>query len=460
MSCKSNVFAAVCSAILTYSVPVANALTAALQQAKSKFYPRFEASLQPKTPFAGTEHANFSQSLLSNLLGGIGYFFGSGLVDTSNQSEYEEEAIKTPTHSVNGHTKPASTRSLELFSCVPSRSNFPRGFLWDEGFHQLLVLEWDLDLSIEMLQSWLTIMDEHGWIAREYILGPEARSKVPHEFQVMYPHHANPPTLFLAAKAITGRLHRKVPYHGVPSMYLDNKDATAQLLQKLLVGLKKHYFWFRDTQKGSATSANLSEHRHAAVYRWRGRTSQHILASGLDDYPRSQPPSLEELHVDAASWVGLMATVLRDMSKALDRNEYKEFETHRLAIRAALDDIYWSSEDRGYCDVAPKDKAFSKVCHIGYVSLMPFLVGLLEHDHPNLGHVLDMIRDEKKLWSHYGLRSLSLSDEFYGKDENYWRGPIWINVNFLAIQRLMVRRKRHFQQRMFENLPNHCRKYL
>jgi len=89
---------------------------------------------------------------------------------------------------------------------------------------------------------------------------------------------------------------------------------------------------------------------------------------------------------------------------------------------------------------------------------MPFLVGLLEHDHPHLGYVLDLVRDKQKLWSPHDLRSL-LSDEFYGKDENYWRGPVWININFLVVQRLLVRRSSGYSQRTkFEILRNDYRK--
>lgn len=98
-----------------------------------------------------------------------------------------------------------------------------------------------------------------------------------------------------------------------------------------------------------------------------------------------------------------MATVFRDMSRALDRDEFKEFENHRLAIRADLDSIYWSSEDRCYCDAYSGENGVVHVCHFGYVSLMPFLVGLLEHDHPHMGYVLDLIRDKQKLWSPHGL---------------------------------------------------------
>lgn len=51
---------------------------------------------------------------------------------------------------------------------------------------------------LEIIKSWFSLVDEDGWIAREQILGDEARSKVPSEFQVQFPHHANPPTLFIA----------------------------------------------------------------------------------------------------------------------------------------------------------------------------------------------------------------------------------------------------------------------
>ncbi|KAI7652922.1 hypothetical protein KC318_g14590, partial [Hortaea werneckii] len=35
-----------------------------------------------------------------------------------------------------------------------------------------------------------------------------------------------------------------------------------------------------------------------------------------------------------------------------------------------------------------------------------------------------------------GVRSLSKKDELYGTDENYWRSPVWMNMNYLIVSNL------------------------
>ena len=195
----------------------------------------------------------------------------------------------------------------ELFTMVPSRPFFPRGFLWDEGFHLLVLLPWDLDLAVSIVLSWFARMDHNGWIAREQILGPEARTKVPPKFQVQHPDHVNPPTLFLAVSALCDILSGKTPYRGHVSQYLASQKAARGLLATLYPLMKRHFGHFRRTQAG-----NMSYDRPASSegYRWRGRTPQYTLASGLDDFPRAEPPHPGELHVDAISWVGAMCDSL------------------------------------------------------------------------------------------------------------------------------------------------------
>lgn len=76
------------------------------------------------------------------------------------------------------------------------------------------------------------------------------------------------------------------------------------------------------------------------------------------------------------------------------------------------------------------------VCHSGYISLFPFLTGMLPATSPNLGAVLDLMRDPTKLWSEYGIRSLSKDHPLFGQGENYWRGPIWMPFNYMALSSL------------------------
>jgi len=61
----------------------------------------------------------FGQQALANLFGGLGYFYGP--IRILNESDGGKSWF---------YDEPAG-----LFTCTPSRPYFPRGFLWDEGFH-------------------------------------------------------------------------------------------------------------------------------------------------------------------------------------------------------------------------------------------------------------------------------------------------------------------------------------
>lgn len=294
-------------------------------------------------------------------------------------------------------------------------------------------------------------MDEDGWIAREQILGNEARSKVPPEFTVQYPHYANPPTLFIILEAFIDKLNdRKSVRHGQPgsedilknirSAHVESPELAEAYMRSIYPLLKRHYFWYRNTQKGDIKTYDRPAFSTKEGYRWRGRSIQHIMTSGLDDYPRALPPHPGELHVDLISWMGMMSRSLRRIAEALgEEDDAEEFKGYETAIARNIDDLHWDESEKTYCDATIDEYEESiHVCHKGYVSLFPFMTGMIHPDSPHLKPVLDLISDPEELWSEYGIRSLSKKDRFYGTDENYWRSPVWININYMVLKNLYV----------------------
>ncbi|KAL8804530.1 MAG: hypothetical protein Q9200_005799 [Gallowayella weberi] len=394
---------------------MSDSITKGTSDGLSWFQKRFGMVYAPHEPFTSTVHTEFSRYLLSNLLGGIGYFHGKSRVDDSSAQAYSETELKfwEKAAAARAHSVVQDDGPHELLSAVPSRPFFPRGFLWDEGFHLQVILDWDMDLALEIVSSWFQLMDDDGWIAREQILGPEARSKVPPEFQVQYSHYANPPTLFFVIAAFLGHLEKASSYRATK------------------------YF------------------HHSRLPMARSHTS--TLTSGLDDYPRAQPPHPEELHVDALSWVGTMAKTLKKLSVFLREEEDEAtFSLQEAEIIRSINDVHWSELDQAYCDTKIAAAEPPKhVCHKGYVSLLPFCLGLVGHDSPHLGAVLNLIRDPEELWSPFGIRSLSIRDKYFGIDEDYWRGPIWMNINYMILDRLLeLTQLRGFHQSRASNMWN------
>ncbi|SNX84466.1 related to ER glucosidase I [Melanopsichium pennsylvanicum] len=436
-------------------------LTQALKAASEAYDRRFETALKLSSKNYTPEQIEYARDLTSSITGGIGFYHGSAIVDRSFRHEYDAETgsgVYDP--EVHGQADPQSTEPQQLFTATPCRNIFPRGFYWDEGFHLAHVGAWDNDLSLDILRSWIRLIDEDGWVAREQILGDEARSRVPDGFQTQYPQYGNPPTLILAVAAYVNRLVARNENLSLNDAALSQQQSLSDFatlsdapisdkmlssaalgqafLHEIYPSLRRHYRWFRRTQRGEIKEWDREATSRHEAYRWRGRTKDHVLASGLDDYPRAPVPHTGELHVDLHSWMGSFADTMSKIARVLGKeDDLDEYERHYSDIVANLDDLHWSEENKMYCDasVDEEDQSYH-VCHAGYVTLFPFMLELLPTDSERLGHLLDLLEDPQQLWSPFGIRSLSPKDEFFGQGENYWRGPVWVHMSYLSLRAL------------------------
>jgi len=490
---------------------------------------------------------------LSAMLGGIGHFYGKPQI---GDAIVVDELLDGTENSANLNIR--SSRSLSLLSATPSRTAFPRGFLWDEGFHQMLIVSWDSRITMKVIVDWLSSMHflstsvgelcQGGWIPREMILGEESRSRVPDEFITQRPDTANPPTLLLAVERLLDSLSQDGCSDGDEKLSsdinacADSDHEKLDFLRHIFPSLNTWVTWFLSSQQGPVPGS----------FRWRGRSASvdnkklavNTLASGLDDYPRSLYPSHDEQHVDLLCWMITATRIMGKIRTSLDRAGLAEglslgpelgTETfQQLSERLIVSlDTHWSESDSVYVDIglrqegtgiiiseavvrcaeAPADGSseiapgsnmvdytldaatvqsilseaqrskfppvglcpsaypllagvhgdgrggllqlkvhrsvinpqppieLGGVSHIGYVNIFPLLLRILPSDSLRLGSLLDVISDPELLWTNHGLRSISSKDTFYMQpnaegDNPYWRGPIWININYLALSAL------------------------
>ncbi|KAJ4462828.1 putative Mannosyl-oligosaccharide glucosidase [Paratrimastix pyriformis] len=380
---------------------------------------------------------------------------------------------------ISGPNRPPCSRR-------PLPVDVPRGFWWDEGFHQLLLQAWDPDLSLDVVAHWVSLIDETGWVAREQILGEEAASAVPREFRGQSNTVANPPSFAFLLQRLLDQSEPAASQQqqqqqqqpggtvlaspevaslydgpGVPFPVRPETAApataemvmarqqdegghvdVAEFLRAIYQPMRRYTEWMYQSQRVPdpsvfpASPIDGVPTKPQEAFRWRGRTPNHCFASGLDDYPRG--PVLadpdRERHVDLHGWMVVLTEVMSRLADRLGDRPQAQIYTARLArLRRDLALSHW-------------DPARGCV-----VNVFPLLLGLVPGRAPaapsggagvspvlsaQLNGSLAFLRSPAKLWSPFGVRSLARSDWLYRTQEDYWRGSVWINLNYLALRAL------------------------
>lgn len=413
------------------------------------FKTRFRRLFQlHEKPGIGEVAEQVARKALSQLLAGMGYFYGHSLISRSRQVPGTQQGPES-----------------ELFTAVPARGTFPRGFLWDEGFHQLLIARWSGPTSRLILAHWLDLMDANGWIPREQILGTEARLRVPPEFVVQYSTDANPPALLLAVEEVLDRMDAGGLGQSETNAW---KSFFSAAWPKLVLWVN----WYKTSQAGTLPMS----------FQWKGRdpkTNRELnpktLMSGLDDYPRASHPDDNERHLDLFCWMALAYRVMARLAKTCNvpENDRILFEKLRDAMSdlSLLQELHFDKQLETFSDYGKHTESLIQreiktfggdgavetiriretdvsdppsyrfVPHYGYVNLFPIMFKLLDANSEVMRKQLEMLRSEDHLWTPFGLRSLSKSSSLYQKhntmhDPPYWRGAIWMNINYLVVKAL------------------------
>lgn len=106
----------------------------------------------------------------------------------------------------------------------------------------------------------------------------------------------------------------------VHSRHLEDPELALSYLKSIYKPLKRHYDWFRRTQRGQIKQYARNARSRTEAYRWRGRSNDHVLTSGMDDYPRG-PPHAGELHLDLISWMAFFSRTMRDIAEFIGETD-------------------------------------------------------------------------------------------------------------------------------------------
>ncbi len=270
---------------------------------------------------------------------------------------------------------------------TPDRLPHRKLWLWDSVFHAVGNKYISPELASDSIKAVLSTQQEDGFIP--HLSFPDKSSDI-----------TQPPVLAWGL------------YH----LYQYGSNKT--LLEETYEPLKKYLEW------------NIA-HRdvnHNHLFEWKvnpDSTSCRCDECGMDNSPRFD----NVVEMDCIDFSCLMANearVMADIAGVLGlKDEQDKWSALFAKIKHAVNEHLWDGEHQFYYDKIVESGAFKKVKAVS--SFLPLFAGICEPHHAE--SLVKHLTDDKSFGAPFSIPSISLDDPTFGSD--MWRGPVWINYNYL-----------------------------
>jgi hypothetical protein len=157
---------------------------------------------------------------------------------------------------------------------------------------------------------------------------------------------------------------------------------------------------------------------------------------GMDNLPRPGPPDEEE--ADLSGWVALFARDMARIAEEIGLSSRADFYRSEYdLIVEQINNELWDEETGFYYD----RNAHGFLLEKSYAGLVPLIAGAPDEEQTE--RIVAHLVNSEEFWTPYGIRSLSADSDIYepghsesGWKNSNWRGPIWMPLNYLIVQRL------------------------
>lgn len=298
------------------------------------------------------------------------------------------------------YAKCISTMKTQLYSpegkikriwSTPDRLPHRNMWLWDSVFHAIGHRHLNTEIAESLILALFDVQRDDGFI----------------------PHMAKP-------HEISDITQPPVIAWGAYLVY--KKSGNKEFLKNAFANNKKFLIWCSKNRRKSNNEL-YSWHTNADL-------NNRCDESGMDNSPRFDTES-DLFAIDLSCYMANETRFMKKIADELGDTESSDFFSQWYEkIKADINRTLWCEEDGFYYDYDINKRCFNKVRSVA--SFLPIFAGVCDKN--QCGSLVAHLENPDEFGTQFPIPSISAKDKTFGSD--MWRGPVWINCNYMILKGL------------------------
>lgn len=312
-------------------------------------------------------------------------------VETEDLAAVADERTYRKAASVLKVNAMAPEGSIKRRWTTPDRWPHRHMWLWDSCFHALGWLWLDEGMAQDAVEAMVESAHPNGMI-------PLCSAPEPAPYQV-----SQPPLLAWTAWEI----HQQV---GDP-----------QWLAGLYDGLKGYIDWFLRER----------DRNHNGLLEWHkdeSNTLCHCGESGWDNSPRFDEPGLDD-HIDLSCMIVNEMQHMAQIAELIGNDDAAQWRRQAEEMASLINEHMWDEESGLYTDLRADGQLLKLKTGAGF---LPMFAGIASKE--RAGRLVEHLNNPSEFATGFPVPTVAADEPSFTDD--MWRGPTWINVNFLIYRGL------------------------